>query len=227
MLNKEQKKIIIDYLEQKCINSRFSKKTLGYLLRSFHITTPFAFLFMLFFCSKTVVSVAAIHLLFVAILYFIFDGCFLSMLEHRICGDEFTIADPFLELFNMEINHKNRIKITYYVIAIYMVCFYIIYFFKFHIFYKSSKLLPSSITGAAAFNNMPAAFNNMPAAFNNIPASTFNNMSAGLAMPFLNLPSEFTQIQEFMKKIYTNDTTIDNNNNDNNNQNDNEETTIL
>lgn len=212
MLNKEQKKIIIDYLEQKCINSRFSKKTLGYLLRSFHITTPFAFLFMLFFCSKTVVSVAAIHLLFVAILYFIFDGCFLSMLEHRICGDEFTIADPFLELFNMEINHENRIKITYYVIACYMVCFYIIYFLKFHIFYKSSKLLPSSITGSAAFNNMPV----------------------GLAMPFLNLPSDFTQIEsqleEFIKKIYTNDTidgNVNNDNNVNNVNNDNEETIVL
>ena len=132
IVGKEQKTKILDYLEHQCEKSRISKKTLGYTIRSYHISCPFIVMLLLFYGSQFVVTVTFINLLIVLTCFFMFNGCVLTMLEHRLCGDEYTIADPFIEYLGIESHRKNRVFISYCIAISYLVFFLLVYYFRFY-----------------------------------------------------------------------------------------------
>ena len=144
MLNREQKNKIIDYLEELCETSSISKKTLGNTIRSYHVSTPFVVLILLFYASQWCVTMAALSLIGVFILFFLTNGCLLTMLEHRLCGDEFTIADPFIEKMGMELNSKNRVLISYFIAIGYFIFFFLVYFYRFYMV-KKINLMPKGL----------------------------------------------------------------------------------
>ena len=150
MLNREQKTKIIDYLEELCETSSISKKTLGNTIRSYHVSTPFVVLILLFYASQWCVTIAGLSLIGVFILFFLTNGCLLTMLEHRLCGDEFTIADPFIEKMGMELNSKNRVLISYFIAIGFFIFFFLVYFYRFYMVKKINimpkGLIPSAIT---------------------------------------------------------------------------------
>jgi hypothetical protein len=156
MLKREQKTKIIDYLEQLCETSRISKKTLGNTIRSYHVSTPFVVIILLFYASQWCVTIAGLSLICVFFLFFISNGCLLTMLEHRLCGDEFTIADPFIETMRMELNSKNRVLISYFIAIGFFIFFFLVYFYR---FYMGKSSIKSNFMPA---NFMPTNF--MPAA---------------------------------------------------------------
>ena len=143
-LNRKQKEKVVDYLEELCETSRISKKTLGQTIRSYHVSLPFVVIIL--FGTQLTVSIAAINLFVVFILFFISNGCLLTMLEHRLCGDEFTIADPFIETFGMESTSANRILISYFIAIGFFIFFFIVYYFR---FYYKSKIVNVITTIAA------------------------------------------------------------------------------
>ena len=131
MLNREQKTKIVDYLEELCETSRISKKTLGNTIRSYHVSCPFVVLIFAFYASQCLVTIVGLYLLGVFSLFFLTNGCILTMLEHRLCGDEFTIADPFLELAGIELTSKNRVNLSYCIAFSYMTFFFMVYYYRF------------------------------------------------------------------------------------------------
>ena len=137
-LNRKQKEKVVDYLEELCETSRISKKTLGQTIRSYHVSLPFVVIILLFYGTQLTVTVAAINLFIVFILFFITNGCLLTMLEHRLCGDEFTIADPFIETIGMESTSKNRVLVSYFIAIGFFLFFFIVYYFR---FYYNSKVV--------------------------------------------------------------------------------------
>ena len=54
------------------------------------------------------------------------------MLEHRLCGDEFTIADPFIETIGMDSTSKNRVLVSYFIAIGFFIFFFIVYYFRFY-----------------------------------------------------------------------------------------------
>jgi hypothetical protein len=70
-------------------------------------------------------------LLLIFLMFFVFGGCILSMVENKICNDDFTIADPFLELLEMEKNSKNRFNISLTIFTIFNIIIGIIYYIRF------------------------------------------------------------------------------------------------
>lgn len=139
MLNKEQRNDIINFLENLCSKTRMERKTVGYTLRSFHISAPYILFILLIFGSHFCVIIVFLNLFAVLTCFMVFGGCFLSALEHRLCGDEFTIADPFLEIFNMEKTNANRLKVTYVIITNYTIIFCLVYYLRFHYNISLSK----------------------------------------------------------------------------------------
>jgi hypothetical protein len=133
MLNREQKTKIIDGLEKLCETSRVSKKTLGMTLRSYHVSCPFVVIILLFYGSQWCVTIAAMNLFIVFFLFIITNGCILTMLEHRLCGDEFTIADPFIEMMGIELNNQNRVRISYGIAIGYFIFFFLVYYYRFYL----------------------------------------------------------------------------------------------
>jgi hypothetical protein len=132
MLNRDQKTKIVDYLEKVCETSRISKKTLGNTIRSYHVSMPFVALILLFYASQQCVTITALILMGVFFLFYLTNGCLLTMLEHRLCGDEFTIADPFIEALNMETNSKNQVKVSYYIAFGFFTLFFLVYYYRFY-----------------------------------------------------------------------------------------------
>ena len=65
------------------------------------------------------------------LMFYLFDGCILSMLENRICNDSYNIVDPILEIFNIEINYNNRMRVSYYILGIFAISYMIIYKIRF------------------------------------------------------------------------------------------------
>ena len=132
LIKNEQKTKILDYLEEWCSKSKVSKKTIGLTLRSYHISCPFFIMILLFYASQWVLTISAINLIFVFTCFFMFNGCILTMLEHRLCGDEFTIADPFIEILDLELNSRNRMLISYFIAVSYFMFFFLVYYYRFY-----------------------------------------------------------------------------------------------
>jgi hypothetical protein len=142
MLSKEDKTKILDYLEKLCETSRVSKKTLGYTLRSYHVSCPFVLMILLAFGSKMCVMFIAASLMIVFLCFFYCNGCILTMLEHRLCGDEYTIADPFIEMLGIEINSQNRVVVSYFIAIGYFTLLFLIFYYRFY-FNKIKLHLPA------------------------------------------------------------------------------------
>jgi len=131
-ISKEKKTEMLDYLEAYCETSKVSKKTIGMMLRSYHISAPLVFLVVLFNGSQLASTIIVINLICVFICFFLFNGCLLTMLEHRLCGDEFTVADPFIEMLDLESTNRNRMFISYFIAIGYFLFFFIVYYFRFY-----------------------------------------------------------------------------------------------
>ena len=130
-LSKEKRNNIIDKLTNDFKKSKFSDKSLGILIRSFHTSTPVSLLFLSVFAPLYVVNCIVAFLVVVFFLFFIFGGCFLTMVENQICNDDFTIADPFLELLELEKSSKNRFNISAIIGGSYYSLVAIIYYIRF------------------------------------------------------------------------------------------------
>jgi hypothetical protein len=135
MLSKTIRNQFINYLEQSCLYNKYtkniSKSSIGILIRSFHLSSPIQLLTILTFAPKWMANIATLGFFIVILLYILFKGCFLSLLEHRLLLDSFTITDPFLEAFNIEINYNTRHYGTCCIMSIYMGIYCIVYYLRF------------------------------------------------------------------------------------------------
>lgn len=136
MIERKLKFKIIDIFEkfiEKYFNF-FSKKTLGIIIRSFHVVIPFN-IFVLFLFAPKNINIFNLIFLFSALFFFcLFQGCFLTIIERKLCGDEFTFIDPFIEFHSLKLNNKNRYKISIYVALLYVLIMIFIFMLRFYIY---------------------------------------------------------------------------------------------
>ena len=111
-VSKSTRKNFVNYLEKKCNNSNISNKSLGIMIRSFHISSPLVILMAISCTSFFFATLSYIILIIVASLYIIFEGYVLSMLEKRLCKDSFILVDPIIEYSRLDVNYKNRKTFT-------------------------------------------------------------------------------------------------------------------
>jgi hypothetical protein len=133
-MRKNIKKTLKDNLSKLasfCKQTRLSQRSIGILMRSFHISTP-PFLFMIMLFAPHILCCMALLFLFVVIItFYLFGGCWLSMLEKDICEDDFTIADPNLELLKWEINNYNRFYISNVIGLAFLISILLVYYVRF------------------------------------------------------------------------------------------------
>jgi len=132
LISKEKRNKIVEQFKNKCDNSKLSNKSLGIMMRSFHTSTPVFFLLIALFAPKKVVWIVFVLLVIILVMFITFDGCILSMIENKVCNDDFTIADPFLECLDWEKNTKNRFNVTLIVASSYYVAIVLIYYIRFY-----------------------------------------------------------------------------------------------
>jgi hypothetical protein len=130
-LSKKKRNQIIEKIKNDCKNSKLSDKSLGILMRSFHTSTPISFMILSLFAPRYIVNCVVALLVIIFFMFFAFGGCILSMIENQICNDDFTIADPFLEVVEWEKSSKNRFNISCIIGGSYYVMIAIIYCIRF------------------------------------------------------------------------------------------------
>ena len=131
MLSKQNSRKFIDFLENIILKIPVSKNTLGQLIRSIHYSLPLWFYFTILFCPHGIVIMSIIIIAVVIILFVLFNGCFITRLEHRFLKDKHTTLDFPLEILGLEKNNDNSIKITYVIFFIYIVSISITYYVRF------------------------------------------------------------------------------------------------
>ena len=131
LISKEKRNKIVENFKNKWESGKLSKKSLGIVMRSFHMSTPVFFILIALFAPKIVVWVSIFLLVVILFMFFVFDGCILSMIENRVCDDDFTIADPYLEALEWEKNTKNRFNVTLIVGLTYYIAIGVIYYIRF------------------------------------------------------------------------------------------------
>ncbi len=132
LISKEKRNKIVEQFKNKSDNSKLSKKSLGIMMRSFHMSTPVCFILLALLAPKQVVWIIFVLLVIILVMFITFDGCILSMIENKVCNDDFTIADPFLECLDWEKTTKNRFNVTLMVGLTYYVAIVIIYYIRFY-----------------------------------------------------------------------------------------------
>ena len=131
-ISKNSKIKIIDILELLCKKTGISNHSLGVMIRSYHFGMPCAFMFTVLLCNHLLAYMSVIYYSLILFSYILFQGCFVSMLENRLCNDKFNIVDPFLEFNNADINHNTRKIATKYLATCYIIVFYGIYYIRFY-----------------------------------------------------------------------------------------------
>lgn len=124
-------KQFISGVADKCKQGRLSQKSIVTILRTLHMSIPIIFVFMLLYASHFICIFTILVVMSIIIMFYIFDGCWLSMLEQELYNDNFSIIDPFLEIFNMEINNKNRKNISIINAFVYILTMGLIYYIRF------------------------------------------------------------------------------------------------
>jgi hypothetical protein len=79
------------------------------------------------------VTLSVIYYAVIVSLFILFDGCFISMLENRLCKDNFNMIDPFLELNGLVVDYESRKSLTYYIAVCYTMLFFTIYYLRFRL----------------------------------------------------------------------------------------------
>jgi hypothetical protein len=130
-ISKVKRNEIVEKMKTYFQSGKLSDKSLGIMMRTFHISTPVSYLILSVLAPRYVVNIVAALLLVIFLMFFVFGGCILSMVENKICNDDFTIADPFLELLEMEKTSKNRFNISLTIFTIYNIIIGIIYYIRF------------------------------------------------------------------------------------------------
>lgn len=131
VLSSNTKKKILESLENKVdmISSKtqITKREIGIIIRLFHSMMPVLPLLTVLFVSKKLVLFHIIILIMIMTLFYFFNGCLLSLLEYRLIKDDYSVADPFLNLILVEITNETRKKytiITFIGILLYFIFVY-------------------------------------------------------------------------------------------------------
>ena len=131
---KEIKNNIVEWAYHQFEKLPLSMKSIGILIRSFHMASPIGFFMIMFFSPSSSVCLFTLGVLVViAFSFFFFDTCMVSSLENRIIGVEFNIIDPVLELLDMDISFMNRLKISYGIGCFYIFAIFCLYIVRFQL----------------------------------------------------------------------------------------------
>ena len=130
---KMQLKMWMHDLAEKCTKMKLSQKSIGIIIRTMHMTAPPNFALYVLFGSYLLSTATMIFLFGVLVMFYTFDSCFLSVLEQKLCNDDFVIIDPALELCDLQINTANRYYISNVIGITYMISMCLIYYIRFYL----------------------------------------------------------------------------------------------
>jgi hypothetical protein len=117
-----------------------SDKTIGFLLRTFHSVMPLMATLIMIFGSQLYALLTVIGLIGAFISFFIFNGCLISLVEHRLDNIDITIIDPLIEICKYEVTQQNRMMVSKWAACIYLTFAVAIYYIRFGSIYLHNSI---------------------------------------------------------------------------------------
>lgn len=117
----------VEFVEKQ----KFDKKTLGLFIRAYHISLPQNTMVMIMLGPQWAAQTTILFVMISMLNLIFLGGCFLSAIEQKLDNIDVTIMDPVLDYYNMEKNHKNRMKISYVIGPLFIAIAFSIYFYRF------------------------------------------------------------------------------------------------
>lgn len=192
----------IEFVEKQ----KFDKKTLGLFIRAYHVSLPQNTMLMIMLGPQWAAQTTILFLMISMLNLIFLGGCFLSAIEKKLDNIDVTIMDPVLDYYNMEKNHKNRMKISYVVGPLFIAIAFSIYFYRFG--FDFSIHLPPPIKwmlnmffGESYVKETLSAYNNK---FGNLstPASTpIPTKNSFSSTPHSSNQYTFTQLHKQMNPL--------------------------
>jgi len=121
----------INFLENICNYLPISNKLLGLIIRLVHFSLSILIIIFVLFAPKILAVLCIIFSFIMALMYVLFGGCILTILEQRLCKENYTILDPFIELIGLKINSKNRKIFTLCTMVPFLSIVSLIFYFRF------------------------------------------------------------------------------------------------
>jgi hypothetical protein len=135
-----------NFVDNVDVYTNMSKRSVGFLIRTFHATLPMMTLIVCAMAPRLICVANIVWISIMSMMFFVFDGCLLTKLECELCGDNFTIIDPVLELLYIDVTAPNRTFMTRIGFLVYVIMLPLIYYLRFFV-------------GGSMTNNMSATLN--------------------------------------------------------------------
>jgi len=111
--------LMVDYNLVRLRKSNMPDEVLGFIVKSLHFHTPYYFLLLFLLLPYKVAPYAMIPLVLCLIAFFYFDGCFLTIIEYRLMGNDINIIDPYVYWMGDVPTPDNRFYYTLGVTSVY------------------------------------------------------------------------------------------------------------
>lgn len=130
-VSKEYRNEVVQHCIHQLKQLGLSEKTIGFFMRAYHVNVPIYFFIAMIYGSYMVNVALIIFLIGALISFIVFDGCILSRIESTLDNEDITVVDPILEILGLEVNNKNRVKISYVIAGLYLSMAFLIFWFRF------------------------------------------------------------------------------------------------
>jgi len=114
ILSRKPKRHYIHTMEKILCSKHISPKNNGHMIRAFHLSSPLIFILILSLGSNWMIYGSILCIIMIITSFLICNACVLSILEKKLCRDDFNVMHPFLEYHNIEKTKQNLIKASYF-----------------------------------------------------------------------------------------------------------------
>ena len=125
-----RKQNYINTIEKILCSKHMSPKSNGNIIRAFHLSSPFMFILILSIGSNWMIYGSILCNIIIITSFLLCNACVLSVLENKLCRDDFNVIHPFLEYYNIEKTKQNLLMMTYLIAFIYILLVSIIIYIR-------------------------------------------------------------------------------------------------
>lgn len=86
--------------------------TIGYIIKILHFLAPWNMLLSAIILPLNMAPIVLLPFFIASGLFILLKGCFLTIVEYKLCKDDFNIVDPYIKLFKQKPTKRLRYIFT-------------------------------------------------------------------------------------------------------------------
>ena len=111
-IRKRLRNILVNFVIDISRLTGLTDYTMGYIIKILHFIAPWHLLFNAITLPSHIAPIIFIPFFFASGLFVLLKGCFLTVVEFKLCKDDYNIVDPYIYLFNQQPTKSMRYKFT-------------------------------------------------------------------------------------------------------------------